>query len=946
MRPTTLDQRLLQRELTGGRGNSSSKVFYGCREWVDDLDIVGELRGHDGCVNALSWSQDGTLLASGSDDHRVNIYRADAGFSLNTQIETGHTENIFSVKFMPYSSDRKIISAAGDAQVRIFDIEYAPTTHASLSQPALSPQPATGYRRRARQTVMQPTPGKIHQNASRVYTSHQESVKRIVTENSPNLFLTCSEDGTVRQFDLRQPSTTYTRPSPTNGRRPIYFGMTVSDEDDERNPPLISYRKHQIDLNTISCSPSQPHYIAVGGAHLHCFLHDRRMLGRDRDDEMGRRRSPMASASDDIKLTAATQCVRRFSPKMGEDWDTKIHNSHITACKISDANPNEILVSWSGNGAYLFDINRSPEPNEPGQGRDPWKPATKGSKTKAEKSSRKRRRTHSPSEASDSTAGNIAPGQGMMRLAGLVVDIKRDMFGLASSDLVADRDPVAERLKSYEAALRTSSAALKRMNTAIESLYNQDLEFFDDIMGRNSSTVRTERVHRATLAKNRLKARNFVHSTERLARALGASIEGVDYPGLFRPSVGGSNSFEDQFLNTIIYWLSSGNAGIAELAKEHHIDSLESSENEEDGSPPTSTAMIDEYFAHMERCAIDVIVRDVDTSEEIFESQKDMVIALRGVVQEEIGGTGTAPGPARRFWGERVGRSLLKKEGEGINFAFVETAFKGPEETGDGEGSAANAEAELDVGRIVEQINADLNNDNDTTMTDDDDEYDDDDYVGDDDDEDGLDEDEDDDLDEDGDDDMADYDDSDDDADFWYRRRRRGRRPVEPQAPIWEHTKVYRGHCNVRTVKDINFYGLNDEYVVSGSDCGHVFIWDKKTTKIVQLLQGDEDTVNVITGHPYEPLMAVSGIDHTVKLFSPDRVMQHEFGAAGTDEDINPQRNTMEYSGRVSRRQMLHMHGITSQNQMMNESGVPGAVFTVRLSLIGLSFAQWQSLEP
>lgn len=25
-------------------------------------------------------------------------------------------------------------------------------------------------------------------------------------------------------------------------------------------------------------------------------------------------------------------------------------------------------------------------------------------------------------------------------------------------------------------------------------------------------------------------------------------------------------------------------------------------------------------------------------------------------------------------------------------------------------------------------------------------------------------------------------------------------------------------------VKDVNFYGLNDEYVVSGSDCGHLFI--------------------------------------------------------------------------------------------------------------------------
>lgn len=62
------------------------------------------------------------------------------------------------------------------------------------------------------------------------------------------------------------------------------------------------------------------------------------------------------------------------------------------------------------------------------------------------------------------------------------------------------------------------------------------------------------------------------------------------------------------------------------------------------------------------------------------------------------------------------------------------------------------------------------------------------------------------------------------------------------------HTRQYSGHCNVKTVKDANFFGLQDEYVVSGSDSGHVFIWDKKTSKLVNILKGDEDVVNVIQG--------------------------------------------------------------------------------------------------
>jgi WD40 repeat protein len=37
--------------------------------------------------------------------------------------------------------------------------------------------------------------------------------------------------------------------------------------------------------------------------------------------------------------------------------------------------------------------------------------------------------------------------------------------------------------------------------------------------------------------------------------------------------------------------------------------------------------------------------------------------------------------------------------------------------------------------------------------------------------------------------------------------------------------KRYKGHCNVRTVKEINFFGPRSEYVVSGSDDGYAYIW-------------------------------------------------------------------------------------------------------------------------
>ena len=65
------------------------------------------------------------------------------------------------------------------------------------------------------------------------------------------------------------------------------------------------------------------------------------------------------------------------------------------------------------------------------------------------------------------------------------------------------------------------------------------------------------------------------------------------------------------------------------------------------------------------------------------------------------------------------------------------------------------------------------------------------------------------------------------------------REKVERDVPCYSHTSSYRGHCNVKTVKDANFFGLQDEYVVSGSDGGHLFIWDKKTSNLVNILEGD-----------------------------------------------------------------------------------------------------------
>ena len=128
---------LYHRELTAPR--HSHRRLYSTRSLISDLDIVNELDGHSGCVNALSWSRTGNLLASGSDDQHLNIhsYQPDDSndqFKLTATVATGHTQNIFSVKFMPGHGDRMVVTAAGDGEVRVFDLEHnGHTTEASAA---------------------------------------------------------------------------------------------------------------------------------------------------------------------------------------------------------------------------------------------------------------------------------------------------------------------------------------------------------------------------------------------------------------------------------------------------------------------------------------------------------------------------------------------------------------------------------------------------------------------------------------------------------------------------------------------------------------------------------------------------------------------------------------------------------------------------------------------
>ncbi|XP_061698047.1 DDB1- and CUL4-associated factor 6 isoform X2 [Syngnathoides biaculeatus] len=104
-----------------------------------------------------------------------------------------------------------------------------------------------------------------------------------------------------------------------------------------------------------------------------------------------------------------------------------------------------------------------------------------------------------------------------------------------------------------------------------------------------------------------------------------------------------------------------------------------------------------------------------------------------------------------------------------------------------------------------------------------------------------------------------------------FRRRKERRELEESETQNIRRPSVkmvYKGHRNSRTmIKESCFWG--NKFVMSGSDCGHIFIWDRQTAEHLMLLEADNHVVNCLQPHPYDPILASSGIDYDIKIWSP-----------------------------------------------------------------------------
>ncbi|KAL0479546.1 hypothetical protein AKO1_007771 [Acrasis kona] len=238
------------------------------------------LVGHAGCVNTVSWNSGGTLIVSGSDDQKLKIWEPFSKKLIRT-IKTPHRGNIFCAKFMPGSNDQTIVSCAREPNIYVFD----------LSRPTNPLQ--------------------------QKYTCHSDVVHKLSIEpGSTSVFISCSSDGTARQFDIREKD----------------INHIVADLRRARSTVGSFRRPSCIPLNSVDFNPVNPNYFIIGGDDPYIRLYDRR--------------------------SSSTICVQKYSPESivnNYNPDRPYSSCHITGVRHNVLGT-EIIGTWSGDNIYLFDV--------------------------------------------------------------------------------------------------------------------------------------------------------------------------------------------------------------------------------------------------------------------------------------------------------------------------------------------------------------------------------------------------------------------------------------------------------------------------------------------------------------------------------------------------------------------------------------------------------------
>ncbi|KAK7019403.1 WD and tetratricopeptide repeat protein [Halocaridina rubra] len=286
------------------------------RSLVSRLGVVKELDGHRGCVNCIEFNSEGSLLLSGSDDYDIILWDVYRQQKIKT-LPTGHRGNIFSVKFLPQSEDRVVISGAGDGRIEVREVETGDVTQ--------------------------------------LCTCHCERVKRIATVPTlPNAFFSASEDGTVMLYDMRAPHTC----------------------NAQANNVLINLRCHAgrtAECKCITVNPTKPELLAVGASDPYIRIYDRRMIKltslqyppggtmRSQWERSNYATNQLDASSDNLPFGCVQYLVPGHLPDKLKEYYQR-YRSLATTYLTYNVDGTHLLANLGGEHIYLFNTTSPQQP--------------------------------------------------------------------------------------------------------------------------------------------------------------------------------------------------------------------------------------------------------------------------------------------------------------------------------------------------------------------------------------------------------------------------------------------------------------------------------------------------------------------------------------------------------------------------------------------------------
>ncbi|XP_029790835.1 DDB1- and CUL4-associated factor 6 isoform X5 [Suricata suricatta] len=779
--------------------------YLGRREFIQRLKLEATLNVHDGCVNTICWNETGEYILSGSDDTKLVISNPYSRKVLTT-VRSGHRANIFSAKFLPCTNDKQIVSCSGDGVIFYTNVEQDAETNRQCQ-----------------------------------FTCHYGTTYEIMTvPNDPYTFLSCGEDGTVRWFDTRI--------------------KTSCTKEDCKDDILINCRRA---ATSVAICPPIPYYLAVGCSDSSVRIYDRRMLG--------------TRATGNYAGRGTTGMVARFIPSHLNNKSCRV----TSLCYSEDGQ--EILVSYSSDYIYLFDPKddtarelKTPSAEERREElrqppvkrlrlRGDW--SDTGPRARPE-SERERDGEQSPNvslmqrmsdmlsrwfeEASEVAQSNRGRGRsrsrgGMSQSDASPLPAVPSSSDLEVSDTAMEVDPSAEQLLQPSTSSAVSAQA-HSASSSTESPHSTSLLSSPDNEQRQAVEASGRHTHHqsdspSSVVNKQLGSMSLDEQQDNNNEKLSPK------PGTGEPVLSLHYSTEGTTTSTIKLnftdeWSSTASSS---RGNGNHCKS----EGQEGPLTPQSSVLspADSETKALEESSEDAAAYQEDTSAENTPQNRTDRAQSDKFTSE----------PLETCSGERDDFNLDSSCGVPEESTLSEQGKEpGTSDQTSTEGATNQNSTTPEPHSQTEAIGSLAQEE---TLA--------------------------------RDSALQDTDDSDDDPVLIpgarYRagpgdrrsavariqeffRRRKERKEMEEldtlniRRPLVK--MVYKGHRNSRTmIKEANFWGAN--FVMSGSDCGHIFIWDRHTAEHLMLLEADNHVVNCLQPHPFDPILASSGIDYDIKIWSP-----------------------------------------------------------------------------